>query len=80
MCVDILLCQVSSEEGLPPPHVMRVRSPVINISLPDGPGEEIWLGCFGPQSTIKSDGNKRIQLMRDRFIANSRRASMYAVT
>ena len=54
---------------------MCVHWPVINIPLPDGPGEAISLDYFGPLPTT-SDGNKYILLITDRF---SRRASMYAV-
>lgn len=55
---------------------MCVRSPVINIPLPDIPGEAMSLDYFGPLPTT-SDRNEHILLITDCFI--SRRASMYAV-
>ena len=49
---------------------------MINIPLPNGPGEAISLDYVG-LLPITSNGCKHILLITDRF---SRRAAMYAVT
>ena len=54
---------------------LTVRSPIISIPLPEGPGIAISVDCFGPLP-VTPRGNRYILLVADRF---SRRADTFAV-